>query len=139
MILTALTALVVAVAIILGIRNMIKANELRKREVALDNYSAILDERANRLAANEQSCDNLMRSFNKMYLDFQNQGIFTASYTETDSDTMRYSEDWQMVANAKKHLAQTIAHDIIKRYDVKEERTHDGRRRFSHRFKIAEQ
>lgn len=116
-----------------------KMTELNERQEELDKYSVHLDERANRLAANEKSCENLMREFNKMYLDFQRNDIYTATYTETDSDLMKYNTDTLMEAHAKKHLARIISQDIIKQFKVVETKTDDGKRRFSYRFKIVEQ
>lgn len=116
-----------------------KMTDLNERQEELDKYSVHLDERANRLAANEKSCENLMREFNKMYLDFKQKDIYTASYTETDSDLMKYTTDTLMASHAKKHLARIITQDIIKQFNVVETKTDDGRRKFSYRFKIVEQ
>lgn len=116
-----------------------KMTDLNERQEELDKYSVYLDERSNRLAANERSCDNLMREFNKMYLDFKQKDIYTASYTETDSDLMKYTTDTLMEAHVKKQLSNTIAHDIVKQFKVVETKTEDGRRKYSYKFKIVEQ
>lgn len=139
MILTILVILVVVAAVIGVIRNTIKADELAEREVELDKYSVHLDERANRLAADENALRSLSSSFRRELDAFHKQGIFTASYTETDSDTIQCGDDYALATHAKKHLAKVITQDIIKRFELKESRTEDGRRRFTYRFKIAEQ
>ncbi len=139
MIITALTVLVVVVAIIGVIRNTIKADELDEREEELDKHSVYLDERANRLAFEENALRSLSQSFRRELDAFHNQGIFTASYTETDSDTIQCSDDYALMARAKKHLAKVITQDIIKRFELKESRTEEGRKRFTYRFKIVEQ
>lgn len=139
MILTILLILVVVATVIGAIRNTIKADELDEREEELDKYSVHLDERANRLAADESALRALSLSFRRELDAFHKQGLFMASYTETDSDTMRCSDDNALVAHAKKHLAKVITQDIIKRFEMKESRTEDGKRKFTYRFKIAEQ
>ena len=70
---------------------------------------------------------------------FHNLDIYTASYTETDSDTAKYTTDALMVAHAKKHIATAIAQDIVHKFKIVEDKTEDGRRRFTYKFKIAEQ
>ena len=116
-----------------------KMSELDERQENLDKYSVYLDERANRLAINEESAFGIMDKYNKLYLDFQRNDIYAVSYTETDSDVEKYSTDALMEAHARKHLAATIAGDITKKFKMVEDRTEDGRRRFSYKFKIAEQ
>ncbi len=118
---------------------VMKMSELDERQENLDKYSVYLDERANRLAINEESAYGLIDKYNKMFLDFQRKDIYTASYTETEADTMKYTTDALMEAHARKHLAQTIASDIGKQFKMVEDRTEEGRRRFSYKFKIAEQ
>lgn len=118
---------------------VMKMSELDERQENLDKYSVYLDERANRLAINEESAYGLIDKYNHLYLDFQRKDIYTASYTETDSDVMKYTTDALMEAHARKHLAQTIASDITKNFKMVEDTTDDGRRRFSYKFKIAEQ
>lgn len=112
---------------------------LDKKKEELDKYAVSLAERASLLTANEKSCDNLMRDFNRMYLEFKNKDIYTASYTETEADTMRYTTDALMAAHARKHLASIIAQDIVKQFKVVESKTEDGRRKFTYKFKIVEQ
>lgn len=116
-----------------------KMAELDERQEDLDKYSVHLDERANRLAADEGTLRNLSESFNREVDAFHNRDIYTASYTETDSDTRRYTTDSLMAAHAKKHLAKTITNDIIKDFKLAESKTEDGRRKFTYRFKIVEQ
>ena len=118
---------------------LFKMAELDERKEELDKYAVSLDERASRLAINEQSAFGLIDTYNKLWREFQSDGIYTASYTETDSDVLKYTTDALMEAHAKKHLAATIAGDIVKQFKVVEDRTEDGRRRFSYKFKIAEQ
>lgn len=118
------------------------AHQLRtldKKKEELDKYAVALSERASLLDANEKSCDNILRECRRMYREFESKGIYTASYTETDSDVMRYTTDALMAAHAKKHLAQTITNDILKTFNVREDKTEDGRRRFTYKFKIVEQ
>ena len=112
---------------------------LDEKEERLDKYSVYLDERANRIAADEGTLRNLSISFKREIDAFHNRDIYTASYTETDSDTRRYTTDSLMAAHAKKHLAQTITNDIIKDFKLAESKTEDGRRKFTYRFKIVEQ
>ena len=116
-----------------------KMTELDERQEELDKYSVHLDERANRIAADEGTLRNLSIAF-KLEMDaFHNRDIYTASYTETDSDVMRYTTDRASAANAKNRIAMTIAHDIVKEFNAKEDLTEDGRKRFTYRFKIVEQ
>lgn len=112
---------------------------LDEKEERLDKFSVYLDERANRIAADEGTLRNLSIAFKREMDAFHNRDIYTASYTETDSDVMRYTTDRASVANAKNRIAMTIAHDIVKEFNVKEDLTEDGRKRFTYRFKIVEQ
>jgi predicted nuclease with TOPRIM domain len=116
-----------------------KMTELDERQEELDKYSVHLDERANRLAADEESLRILFASFKREVETFDNSDIYTASYTVTDSDTRKYTTDALMVAHAKKHIATAIAQDIVKQFKVVESQTEDGRRKFTYRFKIVEQ
>lgn len=112
---------------------------LDEKEERLDKFSVYLDERANRIAADEGTLRNLSLAFKREMDAFHNRDIYTASYTETDSDAMRYTTDRASAANAKNRIAMTIAHDIVKEFHVKEDLTEDGRKRFTYRFKIVEQ
>lgn len=112
---------------------------LDEKEERLDKFSVYLDERANRIAADEGSLRNLSISFKRELEEFHNRNIYTASYTETDSDVMKYTTDRAAAANAKNRIAMTIAHDIVKEFNAKEDLTDDGRKRFTYRFKIVEQ
>ncbi len=116
-----------------------KMSELDGRQEELDKYSVYLDERANRIAAEEGTLRNLSVSFKREVDAFHNRDIYTASYTETDSDVMRHSTNALMAAHAKKHLANTISQDIVKQFDPVEDKTEDGRRKFTYKFKIVEQ
>ena len=116
-----------------------KMTELDERQEELDKYSVHLDERANRLAADEGTLRTLYQSFKREFDAFHNRDIYTASYTETDSDTAKYTTDALMEAHAKKHIATAIAQDIVKQFKVVESQTDDGRRKFSYKFKIVEQ
>ena len=116
-----------------------KMAELDERQEDLDKYSVHLDERANRLAADEGTLRNLSESFNREVDAFHNRDIYTASYTETDSDMMKYTTDASMASHARRHIANTIAQDIVKQFKAIESKTEDGRRRFTYKFKIVEQ
>lgn len=116
-----------------------KMTELDERKEELDKFSVHLDERANRLAADEGTLRNLYQSFKREFDAFHNRDIYTASYTVTDSDTRKYTTDALMEAHARKHIATAIAQDIVKQFKVVEDKTEDGRRRFTYKFKIAEQ
>lgn len=116
-----------------------KMAELDERQEDLDKYSVHLDERANRLAADEGTLRNLSESFNREVDAFHNRDIYTASYTETDSDMMKYTNDASMASHARRHIANTIAQDIVKQFKAIESKTEDGRRKFTYRFKIVEQ
>lgn len=116
-----------------------KMTELDERQEELDKYSVHLDERANRLAADEEALQVLSFSFRREKEAFHNHGIYTASYTETDSDLMKYTNDASMASHARKHIANTIARDIVKQFKAIESKTEDGRRRFTYKFKIVEQ
>lgn len=116
-----------------------KMTELDERQEELDKYSVHLDERANRIAADEGTLRDLSIAFKREMDEFHNRDIYTASYTETDSDVMRYTTDRASAANAKNRIAMTIAHDIVKEFNAKEDLTEDGRKRFTYRFKIVEQ
>lgn len=116
-----------------------KMAELDERQEELDKYSVHLDERANRIAAEEGTLRNLSVSFNREVDAFHNRDIYTASYTETDSDLMKYTTDASMASHARRHIANTIAQDIVKQFNAVEDKTEDGRRRFTYKFKIAEQ
>ena len=116
-----------------------KMAELDEREERLDKFSVHLDERANRIAADEGTLRTLYQSFKREFDAFHNRDIYTASYTVTDSDTRKYTTDALMVAHARKHIATAIAQDIVKQFKVVEGQTVDGRRKFTYRFKIVEQ
>lgn len=116
-----------------------KMTELDERKEELDKFSVHLDERANRLAADEGTLRNLYQSFKREFDAFHNRDIYTASYTETDSDTRKYTTDALMEAHARKHIATAIAQDIVHKFKIVEDKTEDGRRRFTYKFKIAEQ
>ena len=116
-----------------------KMTELDERKEELDKFSVHLDERANRLAADEGTLRTLYQSFKREFDAFHNRDIYTASYTVTDSDTRKYTTDALMEAHARKHIATAIAQDIVKQFKVVESKTEDGRRRFTYKFKIAEQ
>ena len=116
-----------------------KMTEIDEREERLDTFSVHLDERANRIAADEGTLRTLYQSFKREFDAFHNRDIYTASYTVTDSDTAKYTTDALMEAHARKHLAQTITNDIMKQFNVVESLTVDGKRKFTYRFKIAEQ
>ena len=116
-----------------------KMTELDERQEELDKYSVHLDERANRLATDEGTLRNLSESFNREVDAFHNRDIYTASYTETDSDMMKYTTDASMASHARRHIANTIAQDIVKQFKAIESKTEDGRRRFTYKFKIVEQ
>lgn len=116
-----------------------KMTELDEREERLDKYSVYLDERANRIAADEGTLRTLYQSFKREFDAFHTRDIYTASYTETDSDTRKYTTDALMEAHARKHLSAAIAQDIVHKFKMAEDITEDGRRRFSYKFKIAEQ
>ena len=116
-----------------------KMAELDERQEELDKYSVHLDERANRLAAEEGTLRNLSVSFRREMDAFHNRDIYTASYTETDSDLMRYTTDASMASHARRHIANTIAQDIVKQFKAVESKTEDGRRKFTYKFKIVEQ
>ena len=116
-----------------------KMSELDERQEELDKYSVYLDERANRIATDEGTLRDLSIAFKREMDAFHNRDIYTASYTETDSDVMRYTTDRASAANAKNRIAMTIAHDIVKEFNAKEDLTEDGRKRFTYRFKIVEQ
>lgn len=116
-----------------------KMTELDERKEELDKFSVHLDERANRLAADEGTLRTLYQSFKREFDAFHNRDIYTASYTETDSDTRKYTTDALMEAHARKHIATAIAQDIVHKFKVVEDKTEDGRRRFTYKFKIAEQ
>ena len=129
--------IILAVFIIAGAMwNFHKRDELDERSEELDKYSIHLDERANRLAAEENSLRSLSQSFRREIQDFHNRGAYTATYTETDSDLLRYTNDALIAANAKKHLAKIIAQDIVKNFKLSVSNTEDGKKRFSYKFKI---
>lgn len=116
-----------------------KMAELDERQEDLDKYSVHLDERANRLAADEGTLRTLFASFKREVETFHNRDIYTASYTVTESDTRKYTTDALMEAHARRHIANTIAQDIVKQFKAIESKTEDGRRRFTYKFKIVEQ
>lgn len=116
-----------------------KMTELDERQEELDKYSVHLDERANRIAAEEGTLRNLSVSFKREIDAFHNRDIYTASYTETDSDLMKYTTDASMASHARRHIANAIAQDIVKQFKAIESKTEDGRRRFTYKFKIVEQ
>ena len=116
-----------------------KMTALDEKEEQLDKFSVYLDERANRIAQEE----DFLRAENKFFRAeveaFRSRDIYTASYTETDSDTRKYTTDALMEAHARKHLSAAIAQDIVHKFKMAEDKTEEGRRRFTYKFKIAEQ
>lgn len=118
---------------------VMKISELDDRQERLDKYSVHLDEMEEKFVAEKAWLSQAQKDFNEKYCAWLAIETYTASYTETDADTMKYTTDALMEAHARKHLAATIAGDIVKQFKVVEDRTEEGRRRFSYRFKIAEQ
>lgn len=112
---------------------------LDEKEERLNKYSIHLDERANRIAADEGTLRSLSQSFKRELDSFHNKDVYVASYTETDADTMKYTTDALMASHIRRHLAGIIAGDIVKRFTVVESKTEDGRRKFTYKFKIVEQ
>ena len=115
-----------------------KMTALDERQDELDKFSVYLDERANRIAQEEDFLKAGNKFFRAEVEAFRSRDIYTASYTETDSDTRKYTTDALMVAHAKKHIATAIAQDIVHKFKVVEDKTEDGKRRFTYKFKISE-
>ena len=109
-----------------------KMTELDERQEEMDKYSVYLDERANRISQEEEDLRALVR-------EFRSRDIYIASYTDTDQDLMKYTNDASMESHARRHIANAIAQDIVKQFKAVESKTEDGRRKFTYRFKIAEQ
>lgn len=131
-------AFILAIIAVAGtVCNVVKRDELEELEEDLDKYSIHLDERSNKLAAEENSLRTLMKSFSREYNEFHSKDVYSASYTITDSDVMKYTTEGAMLSNAKRHIAKTIADDIIKQFEVEETMTDDGRKRFTYKFKIV--
>lgn len=116
-----------------------KMTALDERQDELDKFSVYLDERANRIAQEEDFLRAENKSFRAEVEAFRSRDIYTASYTETDSDTRKYTTDALMEAHARKHLSTAIAQDIVHKFKMVEDKTEEGRRRFTYKFKIAEQ
>ena len=116
-----------------------KMTALDEKEEQLDKFSVYLDERANRIAQEEDFLRAENKSFRAEVEAFRSRDIYTASYTETDSDTRKYTTDALMEAHARKHLSAAIAQDIVHKFKMVEDKTEEGRRRFTYKFKIAEQ
>ena len=87
---------------------VILADEVDERREELDKYSVSLDERANRIALEEEEISE------------RNAGILRCRYVVTGSDALRYDGDECIRNAAKKQLAQTIANDIVRNIEPAE-------------------
>ena len=134
--LTIITA-ILAVGVIAGVAWVYyRSDQLDEREEELDKYSVHLDERANILAASEQSCDRLADQLRAELKKRQEAETYSASYVVTLADEMKYTTDKAIAANAKNRLAMTIANDIVKKFDPDESTTEEGRKKYTYNFKI---
>lgn len=126
-------AIILCLCVIAGVAYIINRSLLLDDwEEELKKYSADLDERANRISQEEEDLRVRER-------EFRGLDIYMASYTETEADTMKYTTDALIESHARKHIAMTIAQDLLREYKPMEDTTADGRRRFSYKFKIKEE
>lgn len=125
--LTIIIIALAAIAVLGNVRNLIQKEELDEREETLDKYETSLDERANKLALWEEELNK--------YSDIADE--FNASYVVTASDGMRYKSEKTLMSAARKHLATTIAGDIVHRFPPLVEIGDDGRaKKFSYSFTV---
>ena len=126
-------AIILCLCVIAGVAYIINRSLLLDDwEEELKKYSTDLDERANRISQEEEDLRVRER-------EFRGLDIYMASYTETEADTMKYTTDALIESHARKHIAMTIAQDLLREYKPMEDTTADGRRRFSYKFKIKEE
>ena len=91
-------------------------------------------ERQNRLLCDlDNLCAKLTRERNEALDGYRE---LTASYTVTDSDTIKYSTDELMEAQIEKHLLKTIVFDALKEMDFEPEVgvNVDGKKVYSYHF-----
>ena len=126
-----LYVLVVALAAIASIGmviNVVRKDELDEQYEMLKDMKASLDERANLLASWQEE----LSQENGWYR-------FDAVYTVTASDGIRYKSEKTLMSAARKHLATTIAGDIVHRFPPLVEIGDDGRaKKFSYSFTVRQ-
>jgi len=128
---------VIAVVVIIGIAWVISRSEaLDEQQMELDKMSVHLDGRANRIAADEQTLQSEWQSLREAKAAIDNADVFSLSYTVTDSDIIKYDDDEHIVSHAKDKIAKAIAHDILKRYDLRESTNGEGRKVLSMKLHI---
>ena len=134
---------VVAIVVIIAIAWVVGRSEaLDEWEKDLEKYSSHLDERDNRIAADEQSLLNGWRALRdaKESID-KESAVFTSTYTVTDSDLLRFETDEEIIINARKRMAQNIAVNIerhIANNVLPEMENIQGKTRYTCRVKVVE-
>jgi hypothetical protein len=107
--------------------NLLYHSHLAERELEMDKHEVSLDEREQR---NKEEFLALA--------DMEDAETMKASYVVTESDEMRYTSEERIKRNAKKHLAYTIANDIVNAFEPEESETAEGRRMYTYKFKIKQ-
>jgi len=121
---------ILTIADLLGIAYVVaRGDSLDEMEEDLYKYSVHLDERANKLALWEEELNK--------YSDIADE--FNASYVVTESDDKKYKSEKTLLTAARKHLADTIAGDIVHRFPPLVETDGEGHaKRFSYSFTVRQ-
>ena len=70
--------------------------------------------------------------------DMDDADKMTVQYCVSESDLIKYNTDEAITRAAKKHLAMTLAHDILHKYAPTEYTTEDGNRVFNLQLKVKQ-
>lgn len=83
------------------------ASEVAERELTLDKQEVSLEEREQRNKEDFLALADMEGEYKE----------FLAIYAVSDSDIIRYSTETAMLRNVKKHLAFTLANDILHSFE----------------------
>lgn len=135
----AVTAIYVVVTIANAIWSLIiegKEKDVKAREKIVSQRECNCDRRAEIIDSAERMIDE---RFSEAHRWADDAVMFSASYTVTDSDEIKYSNEEDVLDAAKDRIAHNIALDIVHRFVPKEEKTQFGRTKFSYHFRVVEE
>lgn len=137
MILTILAIIVVLAAIIGILWTVHRQEELDEMEAELTAQSIALDERANRISADEQTTIMLNMRLREE-LKKREGKVWQACYAVSDSDIIKYDSEGAMLKFVKRRLASVIAEDIVRNFPVPaKEEDAGGRTKYVYRLKVT--
>lgn len=126
---------IIVIAVLIAIAWVVNRSEaIDEEKEELDKMSVHLDGRANRIAAEEQTLNSEWQLLRMAKDAIDNADVFTSTYTVTDSDLIKFDDDKHILAYAKDKIAKSIAHDILKRYELCESKNEEGRKVLSMKF-----